>query len=84
MHALSGYIKDNTIVASESLNKYDGHDVIITILDRLNEKKSGTRISDERKRKATMSLAGLWMDHNNNMTVEDTVRALRMGRSFDN
>ena len=63
MHALSGYIKDNTIVASESLNKYDGHYVIITILDRLNEKKSGTRISDERKRKAAMSLAGLWIDH---------------------
>ncbi len=84
MHALSGYIKENTIVTSESLDIYDGHDVIITILDRLKEKKITKSISEERKRKAAMSLAGLWIDHDDNMSVEDTVRSLRRVRSFDN
>jgi hypothetical protein len=32
---------------------------------------------------AVMELAGLWKDHENELTVEEMVRDMRKGRSFD-
>ena len=41
------------------------------------------RASDKTKRAAALGLAGLWMDHENGSSVEETVRDLRKGRRFD-
>ena len=39
--------------------------------------------ADTKMRAAVMNLAGLWKDHDNILTVEETVRDMRKGRSFD-
>lgn len=38
---------------------------------------------DAKMRAAVMGLAGLWKDHENMLSVEETVRDMRKGRSFD-
>ena len=38
---------------------------------------------DTKMRAAVMDLAGLWKDHDNILTVEESVRDMRKGRSFD-
>ena len=38
---------------------------------------------DAKMNDAVMELAGLWKDHGNELTVEETVRNMRRGRSFD-
>ena len=42
------------------------------------EKSANTKMNA-----AVMELAGLWKDHENELTVEETVRDMRKGRSFD-
>ena len=39
--------------------------------------------TDTKMNAAVMELAGLWKDHENELTVEETVRDMRKGRSFD-
>ena len=39
--------------------------------------------TDTEMRAAVMGLAGLWKDHENALTVEETVRNMRKGRFFD-
>lgn len=71
-------------------------DVLMEIVkDRVDEKVNAkeqqttvTHINDiMTKLKYTaeqaMELAGLWKDHGNELTVEETVRDMRKGRSFD-
>jgi hypothetical protein len=38
---------------------------------------------DEKMRTAALELAGLWKDHGNELSIEETVRDLRKGRRFD-
>lgn len=40
--------------------------------------------SDEKMRTAALGLAGLWKNHENELSVEETVRNMRKGRRFDN
>ena len=42
------------------------------------EKSANTKMNA-----AVMELAGLWKDHGNELTVEEKVRDMRKGRSFD-
>ena len=83
MYALSGYINKNAIIADENISSFEGCKVIITVLDAINEGQNGVKISDEGKKKAARELAGLWREHDNKISVEETVRSLRRGRSFD-
>lgn len=39
--------------------------------------------TDTKRRTAVMELAGLWKDHENALTVEETVRDMRKGRFLD-
>lgn len=41
------------------------------------------RNADTKMKAAVAGLAGLWKDHENELTVEETVREMRKGRSFD-
>jgi hypothetical protein len=41
------------------------------------------KIPDEKMRTAAMGLAGLWKNHDNELSVEETVRNMRKGRNFD-
>lgn len=83
MHAISGYIDGNAVIANESISSYEGCNVIITILDTTRNKQSENQITDDYKRSIARNLAGLWKDHDNGATVEETVRTMRKGRSFD-
>ena len=38
---------------------------------------------DAKMRAAVLDLAGLWEGHENELSVEETVRDMRKGRSFD-
>lgn len=39
--------------------------------------------TDKKMRAAVVELAGLWKDHENELTVEEMVRDMRKGRFFD-
>ena len=39
--------------------------------------------ADTKMKAAVIELAGLWKDHGNELTVEETVRDMRKGRFFD-
>jgi len=47
-------------------------------LDKTTGKKT-----DEKMRAAALGLAGLWKNHDNEMSVEETLRDMRKGRRFD-
>ncbi len=84
MHALSGHIDNNSIVVNGNLSMYEGCDVIVTILDGGQMKNcEGTSKSDEKRKEAARSLAGLWSSHENTVSVDEEVRMLRRGRQFD-
>ena len=38
---------------------------------------------DDKMRTAALGLAGLWKNHENELSVDETVRNMRKGRSFD-
>ena len=60
----------------------------MTILDSVrNAPKAETDCinTDKDKRKAAaLELAGLWKSHNEELSVEETIRIMRRGRQFDN
>ena len=82
MYAIGGHINDNMIIADENLSSYEGYDVVITVLDTTNN-TIASKTPDKNRIDAAKSLAGLWKGHNDEATVDETVRALRKGRSFD-
>ena len=45
--------------------------------------KQPVKNAETKMRAAVMDLAGLWKDHENELSVEETVREMRKGRSFD-
>ena len=45
--------------------------------------KQPEKNTQEKMRAAVMDLAGMWKDHENELSVEETVRDMRKGRSFD-
>ena len=81
MVAVSGYIDNSSVITDENISSYDGHRVIITILD-------GTELMDDHigegdKIEAARDLAGLWEDRDLDMSIDNEVRELRRGRRFD-
>lgn len=85
MYALNGRINGSAIVVDENISQYEGCDVVITILGRVADRQSASRKEkrDEERIAAARNLAGLWKTHNNEQTVEDTVRMMRRRRQFD-
>ncbi len=45
--------------------------------------KTAGKIPDEKMRTAALELAGLWKNHENELSVDETVREMRKGRRFD-
>ena len=45
--------------------------------------KQPVKNTEKKMRAAVMDLAGLWEGHENELSVEETVRDMRKGRSFD-
>jgi len=45
--------------------------------------KQPVKNTETKMRAAVMDLAGLWEGHENELSVEETVRDMRKGRSFD-
>ena len=83
MYALKGRVDGNTIVLNENITMYEGCDVVITILDRSDDsilKKAEKRATMEA---AARELAGMWKTHSQDISVDETVRAMRRGRRFD-
>lgn len=85
MKILDGYIDGNTVLVNQSLHGYDGMKVMVTIMDEIIEKKSCGQGSVSMMENQEMfdEIFGLWADHDKEMSVEDTVRQMRKGRSFD-
>ena len=85
MYALNGRINGNAVVVDENISQYEGCDVVITILGHVADRKAASRKekSDEERITAARNLAGLWKTHNNEQTVEETVRMMRRRRQFD-
>lgn len=81
--AVNGYIDDNRVIVDENIADWQGRNVIVTILDSVSHHVANTIQSDASGRAAAMELAGLWKDHDNELSVEETVRNMRKGRRFD-
>ena len=81
--AVNGYYNGKSIVMEEQVRLLAGQKVIITILDEARDKKTATRLRKSDQKTVARSLAGLWMNHDNDKSVDDTVRELRRGRTFD-
>ena len=81
--AVNGYYNGEHIVMDERVNLHVGQRVIITILDTMKSIQSEKNDTEDRKKAAAISLAGLWKNHDEDLSVEETVRAMRKGRSFD-
>lgn len=83
MYALSGYIDGNSVIADENIKKYEGCNVIITILDGIKERKiSSKKQTNDDRILAAKELAGMWASYDD-CAVDDMVRNLRRGRNFD-
>ena len=86
MYALSGRVDGNTIVVNENIARYEGCNVVITILDYQAVGNPSSLTRDQKKalrEEAARGLAGLWASHSDEQSVEETVRMMRRGRQFD-
>ena len=83
MYALSGRIDGNAIVVNENIAKYEGCDVVITILDRIADRDSRKAYKRAVMEASARELSGLWKTHDDEVSVEDMVRTMRRGRQFD-
>ena len=81
--AVNGYYNGKSIVMEERVKLLDGQKVIITILDGTRDKRKTTRSRKSDQKTAARKLAGLWINHDNDKSVNETVRELRRGRTFD-
>lgn len=84
--AVNGYIDGNRIVIDETISEWQGRNVVVTILDSNWERRTSvaqTGGDAEKRRTAAVKLAGLWKDQEDSLSVEETVRNMRKGRSFD-
>ena len=81
MHAISGYVDGNTIVTHDNISRFEGCNVIITILDRIvDHQNKETKTNDMAMISAARDLSGLWKTHNDDHSVDETVRLMRRGR----
>lgn len=83
---VNGYIDNNQVVVDRSINEWQGRKVIVTILDSLWSDQAAMtedKTDNNKRRAAAMELAGLWKDHENELSVDETVRNMRRGRRFD-
>lgn len=69
--AVEGIVKGNTVIVRNDLRRFDGRRVRVTLLD-----------AKKRSHKALEGLFGLWKNHDNSVSVGETVRNLRKGRRF--
>lgn len=84
MVAVNGYIDNNKVIVNEDIADWQGRNVVVTVLDSLWQRPSlDSLTSDDSRRQAALELAGLWKDHDNELSVEETVRNMRRGRRFD-
>ena len=83
MKALNGYIDKNSVIVDGNLSSYEGYNVIVTILDSVRDRKKEDAGKKGTREQAAKELAGLWRSHGDTESVEETVRAMRRGRSFD-
>ena len=83
VYALNGRVNGNAIVVNENITRYEGCDVVITILDRIAERDLRHTHERDNMEASARALAGLWKTHNNDLSVEEAVRAMRRGRQFD-
>lgn len=83
MKALSGYIDKNSVIVDGNISFYEGYNVIITILDSVRDQKKEDIGKKDSRQQAAKELAGLWKSHGDTASVEETVRSMRRGRSFD-
>ena len=83
--AVNGYIEGNSVVVKESVANWQGRNVIVTILDsKRNDQIAEDSIKDKGERVlAAKALAGIWKNHGNDISVEETVRNMRRERRFD-
>ena len=58
-------------------------DLLRVMSNSLAFHKQPVRNTEAKMRAAVMDLAGLWAEHENELSVEETVRDMRKGRSFD-
>lgn len=82
--SVNGYIDGNRIVTDETISEWQGRNVIVTILD--SSRQSSTPVAHtggeaEKRRIAAVNLAGLWKDQEDSLSVEETIRNMRKGRS---
>ena len=85
MMSLNGYIDGNRVIVDETIDRWQGKKVIVTILDASFNPLEDKLKSDEdaRMKAATEELFGLWKDHSDENSVDAIVRTLRRGRNFD-
>ncbi len=82
---VNGYIDGNRVIVDESVADWQGSRVIVTILDSINKpaRKADKNTDDESRKAAAEEIAGLWKGYGIETSVDDTVRNMRRGRSFD-
>lgn len=81
---IDGYIDANKVVVNENIAAWEGRKVVVTILDSTwNQNSSYSETSEADKKAAALEISGLWKDHENEMSVNETVRSMRKGRCFD-
>ena len=83
--AVNGYIDDDKIVVDESVADWQGRRVVVIILDGLGSENDNDAAEEKvrTRRAAAKELAGLWKDQSDDVSVEEAVRDMRRGRSFD-
>lgn len=59
-------------------------DLLRVMVSQSTFDKTTEKNPDDKMRTAALGLAGLWKNHENELSVEETVRNMRKGRSFDN
>ena len=61
--------------------------IVLELLRAMNSRPPADEHSEKetaaKMKTAALGLAGLWKDHENDLSVEETVRNMRKGRVFD-
>ena len=83
MYSLTGLVNGNAITTSENLHQYEGRQVIITILDEPVDLALPVALDSAKRKAAVKEISGIWESNNTDETVDEMVRKLRRGRSFN-
>lgn len=85
MYSVTGSVNGNSIIVDENLHAFEGHKVIVTILDNPVAKLNHTTKNDivSKRKAAAREIAGMWKSNDTGSDVDEIVRNMRKGRSFD-